>query len=70
MVYNPGGQRGKSIRGSGQRPAKDPKGPFLGKSASSSKGSQGNPNPRRSASGQTGTRGGKGKHDASQNRSG
>jgi hypothetical protein len=33
MVYNPGGQRGKSVRGGGQRPAKDPKGPFLGKSA-------------------------------------
>jgi hypothetical protein len=31
MVYNPGGQLGKSVEGGGQRPAKQPGGPFLGK---------------------------------------
>jgi hypothetical protein len=62
MVYNPGGQLGKSIRGT-QRPAKDRKGPFLGKSARSSKASRGNPNPRSGTdSGPAGTRRGKGKH--------
>lgn len=35
MVYNPGGQIGKSVQRAGQRPAKDPDGPFLGKSARS-----------------------------------
>ena len=31
--YNPGGQAGESVQGGGQRPANDPGGPFLGKSA-------------------------------------
>ncbi len=44
MVYNPGNQIGKSVRGGGQRPAKDVDGPFLGKSATSKKGSAGNSN--------------------------
>jgi hypothetical protein len=35
MVYNPGGQIGKSVEGGGQKPAKDPDGPFLGKAAKS-----------------------------------
>jgi hypothetical protein len=39
MVYNPGGQIGKSVQGGGQKPAKDPDGPFLGKSAQSSEAS-------------------------------
>jgi hypothetical protein len=29
MVYNPGGQLGKSVQSGGQRPAKDPKGSFF-----------------------------------------
>jgi hypothetical protein len=37
MVYNPGGQLGKSVQGGGQRPAKQPGGPFLGKGAKSRK---------------------------------
>jgi hypothetical protein len=37
MVYNPGGQLGKSVQGGGQRPAKQPGGPFLGKGAKSGK---------------------------------
>lgn len=41
MVYNPGGQKGESVQGGGQRPAKDPNGPFLGKSSNSAKASPG-----------------------------
>jgi hypothetical protein len=48
MVYNPGGQLGKSVLGGGQRPAKQPGGPFLGKGA---------------RSGKSGTPAGKGKQD-------
>jgi hypothetical protein len=44
MVYNPGNQIGKSVRGGGQRPAKDPDGPFLGKSATSKKAGAGSSN--------------------------
>ncbi len=57
MVYNPGGQLGKSVRGGGQRPAKDPGGPFLGKSAKSTKASGGDTKPPRS------TRAGKGRQN-------
>lgn len=39
MVYNPGGQLGKDVMRAGQRPAKDPRGPFLGKAAKSRNGS-------------------------------
>jgi hypothetical protein len=46
MVYNPGGQLGKSVQSGGQRPAKDPKGPFLGRSATSRKTSARNSKPR------------------------
>lgn len=72
MAYNPGGQLGKSVRGAGQRPVKDLKGPFLGKSARSSKASHGNPNPRSEStvSGPTGTRRAKGKHDVAQKQKG
>jgi hypothetical protein len=49
MVYNPGGQLGKSVQGGGQRSAMQPGGPFLGKGAKSrksrtpaGKGKQGN----------------------------
>ena len=31
MIYNPGNQLGKSVKGGGQRPANQPGGPFLGK---------------------------------------
>lgn len=74
--YNPGGQAGESVQGGGQRPADEPGGPILGKSAKSTKeqsdASPGNPNPGNpppgSANpGQTGTPGGKGKQDAPQN---
>jgi hypothetical protein len=58
--YNPGGQAGKSVQGGGQRPADEPGGPFLGRSA-------GNPSPGSANPGQTGTPGGKGKQDAPQN---
>ena len=30
MIYNPGGQLGKSVQSGGQRPAKDPRGRFWG----------------------------------------
>jgi hypothetical protein len=47
--YNPGGQAGKSVQGGGQRPADEPGGPFLGRSATSTKeqsnANPGNPNP-------------------------
>jgi hypothetical protein len=46
MVYNPGGQLGKSVQSGGQRPAKDPKGSFFGKSATSRKTSASNSKPR------------------------
>jgi hypothetical protein len=48
MVYNPGGQLGRSVQSGGLRPAKDPKGPFLGKSAtrnSKPRSRSVNPNP-------------------------
>ena len=60
--YNPGGQAGKRVQGGGQRPADEPGGPFLGRSATNtieqSAASPGNPNPD-----QTGTPGGKKKQD-------
>ena len=74
--YNSGGQAGESVQGGGQRRADEPGGPFLGKSATSTKersdASQGNPNPGNpppgsTNPGQTGTPGGKGKQDAPQN---
>jgi hypothetical protein len=67
--YNPGGQAGESVQGGGQRPADEPGGPFLGRSATSAKknsdASPGNPNhgnpPHGSANpDQTGTPGSKG----------
>ena len=53
--YNPGGQAGESVQGGGQRPADEPGGPFLGRSA-------GKPSPGRANTRQTGTPGGKGKN--------
>jgi hypothetical protein len=67
MIYNPGGQLGKSVQGGGQRPAKQPGGPFLGKGATSGKSNTGNPQPGSAKPGQTGTPGGKGKQDTPQN---
>jgi hypothetical protein len=63
--YNPGGQAGESVQGGGQRPAGEPGGPFLGKSAGNLK--RDNPPPGSANPGQTGTPGGKGKQDAPQN---
>lgn len=54
MVYNPGNQIGKSVRRGGQRPAKDPDGPFLGKSATSTKARSGSSNLDKPRSGRTG----------------
>jgi hypothetical protein len=51
-TYNPGNQAGKDVQGSGQRPADEPGGPFLGKG----EGRRPKINPQ-----QTGTPGGKGK---------
>jgi hypothetical protein len=74
--YNRGGRAGESVQGGGQRPADEPGGPFLGKSATKTKersdASPGNPNPGNpppgsTNPGQTGTPGGKGKQDAPQN---
>jgi hypothetical protein len=74
--YNPGGQAGKGVQGGGQRPADEPGGPFLGRSATSAKeqsdASSGNPSPGNSPPSsanpdQTGTRGEKGKQNAPQN---
>jgi len=67
MIYNPGGQLGKSVEGGGQRPAKRPGGPFLGKGATSGKSKTGNPQPGSAKPGQTGKLGGKGKQDTPQN---
>jgi hypothetical protein len=53
--YNPGGQAGKSVQGGGQRPANDPGGPFLGKSATIT-----------TEPAEADTAGGKGKQDAKQ----
>lgn len=58
--YNPGGQAGESVQGGGQRPADQPGGPFLGKSA-------GNPTARSASPGHSGTPGGKDKQDTPQN---
>jgi len=58
--YDPGGQAGENVQSSGQRPANEPVGPFLGKSA-------GTPPPGSPNSKQTGTPGGKGKQDVRQN---
>jgi hypothetical protein len=58
--YNPGGQAGESVQSGGQRPADEPGGPNLGRQKGDP--SRGTTNP-----GQTGTPGGKGKHDAPQN---
>jgi hypothetical protein len=57
--YNPGGQAGESVEGGGQRPADEPGGPSLGKSAGNPSAGSANP----------GTSGpdGKGKQDARQN---
>jgi hypothetical protein len=63
MIYNPGNQLGKSVQDGGQRPAKQPGGPFLGKGATSGKSNTGNPQPASANPGQTGTLGGKGKQD-------
>jgi hypothetical protein len=74
--YNPGGQAGKTVQGGGQRPADEPGGPFLGRSATSAKeqsdASLGNPNPGNAPPGsanpdQTGMAGEKGKQHAPQN---
>ena len=46
MIYNPGNQLGKSVKGGGQRPAKQPGGPFLGKGAKSGKSNTGKPRAR------------------------
>jgi hypothetical protein len=43
--YNPGGQAGESVRGGGQRPANEPGGPLLGRSATSTKDASGLGNP-------------------------
>jgi hypothetical protein len=67
MIYNPGGQAGKSVQGGGQRPAKQPGGPFLGKGATSGKSNTGNPQPGSANPAQTGTPGGKGKQNTPQN---
>jgi hypothetical protein len=67
MIYNPGGQLGKSVQSGGQRPAKQPGGPFLGKGATSGKSKTGNVQPGSANPGQTGTPGGKGKQDSPQN---
>ena len=58
--YNPGGQAGESVQSGGQRPADQPGGPFLGKSAGTAPPDSANPE-------QTGTPGGKGKQDAPEN---
>ncbi len=57
-TYNPGNQAGKPVQESGQRPADEPGGPFLGKGAGSKAPKI---NPRQT------TPGGKGKQDAPQN---
>ena len=67
MIYNPGGQSGKSVQGGGQRPAKEPGGPFLGKGAKSGKSNTGNPQPGSANPGQTGRLSGKGKLNTLQN---
>jgi hypothetical protein len=67
MIYNPGNQLGKSVQDGGQRPAKQPGGPFLGKGAMSGKSNTGNPQPASANPGQTGTLGGKGKQDTPRN---
>jgi hypothetical protein len=67
MIYNPGGQLGKSVQGGGQRPAKQPGGPFLGKGATSGRSNAGNPEPGSPKPGQSRTPGGKGKQDTPQN---
>jgi hypothetical protein len=67
MVYNPGGQLGKSVQGGGQRPAKQPGGPFLGKGATSGKFNTRNPQPGGAKPGQIGTLGGKGKQNTPRN---
>jgi hypothetical protein len=65
MVYNPGGQLGKSVQSGGQRPVKDPKGPFLGKSATSRKPSDSNSKPRSGSTNPAQPRhGGKAREDA------
>jgi hypothetical protein len=67
MIYNPGGQLGKRVQGGGQRPAKGPRGPFLGKSAMSKKACSVKSNIDNPSAGpnsrHTGIRGGKGKQD-------
>jgi hypothetical protein len=73
MVYNPGGQLGKSVQGGGQRPAKEPNGPFLGKGATSRKTSPDNSNPDNPPFGsnnsrQTGAESESGKKDARKRR--
>jgi hypothetical protein len=72
--YNTGGQAGESVQDGGQRPADQPGGPFLGKSAMSTKriAPAGNPNPDNPPPGcgnpgKTDTPGAKGKQDARQN---
>ena len=67
MIYNPGGQLGKSVQGGGQRPANQPGGPFLGKGAKSGKSNTGNPQPGSANPSRTETPGGKGKQDTAQN---
>ena len=59
MIYNPGNQLGKSVQGGGQRPAKQPGEPFLGKGATSGKSNTGNPQPASANPGQPGTLGGR-----------
>jgi hypothetical protein len=67
MIYNPGNQLGKSVKGGGQLPANQPDGPFLGKGAKSGKSNTGKPQAGSANPGQTGTLGGKGKLNTLQN---
>jgi hypothetical protein len=66
MIYNPGGQLRKSVQSGGQRHAKQPGGPFLGKGATSGKSKTGNAQAWSASPGQTGTPGGKGKQETPQ----
>jgi hypothetical protein len=67
MIYNPGGQLGKSVQGGGQRPANQPGGPFLGKGAKSEKSNTGNPQSGSASPGPTGTLGGNEKQNTPRN---
>lgn len=51
MIYNPGGQLGKKVQEGGQRPAKQPGGPFLGEAAKSTKEENGKAERRRQQGG-------------------